>query len=250
MTQHRRREEARLAVMLLTRLPAGRLADPVPSLAQARWAFPLIGLPVGALAWAAQAGGLALGLDPLVAALAALAAAALVTGALHLDGLADFADGIGGGRDRGHCLEIMRDSRIGSYGVLALIFAVALAAGALASFGHAAPLPVFLFTATASRLAMLVLLDRLPPARSDGLGRRAAGAAPGGWVPGAAATLGLAIWAGPGTGAALLAVAAVAILVARLALRRIGGQTGDVLGAAQVMTETAAILTLSAFLPA
>jgi adenosylcobinamide-GDP ribazoletransferase len=233
--------------MLLTRLPAGRLADPVPTLAQARWAFPLVGLVVGALAWAVHAGALAVGLSPLVAAVAALATAALVTGGLHLDGLADFADGIGGGRDRAHCLEIMRDSRIGSYGVLALVFATALAVAALAGIAGGAPPEVFLLAATTSRLAMLVLLDRLPPVRPDGLGSRAAGAAPLAWVPGALVVAGLVLWTGPGALAALAAAALAALIVARLALRRIGGQTGDVLGAAQVLAETAAILALSAW---
>lgn len=248
MTLRRRGEEARLALMLLTRLPTGRLVDPAPTLAEARWAFPLVGLPVGACAWIAQAGGIALGLDPLAAAIAALAAAALVTGALHLDGIADFADGIGGGRDRAHCLEIMRDSRIGSYGVLALIFTLALAAAALAPLAPAMSLPVLLFTAVGSRLAMLVALDRLPPARVDGMGLRAAGAAPWAWAPGMAATAVLGLWVGLGAAVALLAGAAVAGLLARLALRRIGGQTGDVLGAAQVLTETAGLLALSAWM--
>lgn len=248
MTLRRRGEEARLALMLLTRLPAGRLEGPAPTLAAARWAFPLVGIPVGILAWLAQAGGTAIGLDPLVGAVAALATTALVTGALHLDGLADFADGIGGGRDRAHCLEIMRDSRIGSYGVLALVFTLALAAGGLASIERAASLQVLLFTATASRLGMLVILDHLPPARTDGLGLRAAGSAPWAWVPGVVTTAALGIWIGPGAIVALLAGTAIAAMIALLALHRIGGQTGDVLGATQVLAETAGLLALSAWM--
>jgi adenosylcobinamide-GDP ribazoletransferase len=242
----RRVEEARLALMLLTRLPAGRLADPAPTLAAARWAYPLVGLVVGGLAAAAQAGALALGFGPLVAALLALTVAALVTGALHLDGLADFADGIGGGRDRAHCLEIMRDSRIGSYGVIALVLALALAAAGLAELPEGAAPATLLLAATGSRLAMLVVLDRLPPARPDGLGRGASGSAPLAWVPGAVVVAVLSLWIGAGSLPALAAMVVAAAVVARLAHRRIGGQTGDVLGATQVVAEVACILALTA----
>jgi adenosylcobinamide-GDP ribazoletransferase len=244
----RRVEEARLALMLLTRLPAGRLAEPAPSLAAARWAYPLVGLVTGGLAAAAHAGALALGFGPLVAALLALTVAALATGALHLDGLADFADGMGGGRDRAHCLEIMRDSRIGSYGVIALVLALALAAAGLAEVPAGAAPAVLLLAATSSRLAMLVVLDRLPPARPDGLGRGAAGAAPRAWVPGAVAVALLSLWTGPAAIPALAAMAVAAAAAARLALRRIGGQTGDVLGATQVLAEVTCILALAAAL--
>jgi adenosylcobinamide-GDP ribazoletransferase len=194
----RRVEEARLALMLLTRLPAGRLADPAPSLAAARWAYPLVGLVTGGLAAAAHAGALALGFGPLVAALLALTTAALVTGALHLDGLADFADGIGGGRDRAHCLEIMRDSRIGSYGVIALVLATGARRGRACGTARGAAPATLLLAATGSRLAMLVVLDRLPPARPDGLGRGASGSAPLAWVPGAAVVAALSVWTGSG----------------------------------------------------
>jgi adenosylcobinamide-GDP ribazoletransferase len=245
---HRRVEEARLALMLLTRLPAGRLADPAPTLAAARWAYPLVGLVVGALTAATQSGALALGFGPLVSALMAVSVSAVVTGSLHLDGLADFADGIGGGRDRAHCLEIMRDSRIGSYGVIALVLALGLAAAGLAEVPEGAAPAVLLLAATASRLAMLVVLDRLPPARPDGLGRGASGSTPLAWVPGAFAVAVLSLCIGAYALPALAAATVAAAVAARLALRRIGGQTGDVLGATQVVAEVACILGLAATL--
>lgn len=245
---HRRVEEARLALMLLTRLPSGRLAEPAPTLADARWAYPLMGLVVGALAAAGQAVALAVELGTLPAAVLALTVAAFVTGALHLDGFADFADGIGGGRDRAHCLSIMRDSRIGSYGVIALILALGLAATGLADLPPESAPAVLLLAAAGSRLAMLVVLDRLPPAREDGLGRSASGNAPGAWLPGAVAVALIAVWIGPAAIPALVAMALAALAVARLALRRIGGQTGDVLGATQVTAEVACVLALSAAL--
>lgn len=241
-------KEARLAVMLLTRLPAGTLTDPVPSLTAARWAYPFVGLIVGGLGWLAHFCALWLGLTPLFASVAALGTMALVTGALHHDGLADFADGIGGGRDRDHALDIMRDSRIGSYGVLAVIMAILLAASAMAGLGDIRLL-AFLFIGAASRLAMVLVLDLLPPARGDGMGHMAAGqrsVLP--WVPGGLLTLGLVLCVGTSALWAVLTMAIATLVLARLAIRKIGGQTGDVLGATQLVSETAGWIALAAAL--
>ncbi len=230
-----RRDEARLAAAMLTRLPVGRIAA-APPLARAAWAFPLVGLLPGLAGWAVFA---ALG-GP-VGAWAACLAGVLVTGGLHHDGLADFADGMGGGRDRAHVLEIMRDSRIGSYGVLALVLAVGLVA---ASVGAAEPGPwPFLFVGVASRLAMLAAMVAMPPARADGMGRLGAGAR-GIW-PGAVLATALAAVTGPVALAMAVAAAAAALVLARLAARRIGGQTGDVLGAVQQGAEIAAWVTFA-----
>ncbi|MBM3611352.1 MAG: adenosylcobinamide-GDP ribazoletransferase [Alphaproteobacteria bacterium] len=242
----RRIAEARLALILLTRLPAGRLADPVPPIASAAWAFPLVGLVVGVIGWAAQAGALALGLGAVPAALLALGAMILATGALHLDGLADLADGLGGGRDRVHALEIMRDSRIGTYGALALILAVGLGAAALSRSEGGAPPVAFLLAAVASRLAMTAAIVWLPAARSDGLGQDAAGISWAVLVPGALVCGALIYVAGPGAVGALVGAAAAAGIVAWRSHERLGGQTGDVLGAVQVSAEIVCLLALSA----
>ena len=107
--------ELRLAVMLLTRLPVGRFTVAPPPLNAAIWAYPLVGLPIGAVIWAVSAGAIYLtALPATIAAVLALGAMLMATGGLHADGLADTADGLGGGRDRAHCLEIMKDSRIGA----------------------------------------------------------------------------------------------------------------------------------------
>lgn len=246
----RRVHQARLALMMLTRLPVGRLPEPAPSLADASWAFPLVGLIVGGIGWGALAIAVVLGLPPLTASFAAIAAMVLVTGALHHDGLADFADGIGGGRDLTHCLDIMRDSRIGSYGVVALILVVGLQASALSEFGESDRLPgstliAFLFLAVASRVMMVALLVWLPPARSDGLGVMAAGPSPTALVPGGGVCVALGIVLGSGAIVAALAMCLVAFGMARLALRRIKGQTGDVLGAAQMTSEVVGWVALS-----
>lgn len=248
MSLRARLEEAKLALMLLTRLPAGRLAEPAPAMGAAAWAFPLVGLVVGLIGAGAHWAALALGLGPVLAALLALAAMVLATGALHLDGLADFADGMGGGRDRAHVLEIMRDSRIGSYGVIALVLVLGAMAAVLARLPAERVLPSLLLAAVASRLAMLMVLDLLAPARADGLGRMAMGAGKGAWVPGALVAAALALWLGPAALAGLAAGGLAALWVARIARARIGGQTGDVLGASQVAAELGCLLGLAAAL--
>lgn len=237
-----RLDQFRIAMMLLTRLPMGTIRGQVPSLAQAKWAYPLVGVPVGALVWGAWAGAGGIGFSPMLAACIALAALVMLTGALHQDGLADLADGLGGGRDKAHCLEIMRDSRIGSYGVVALV--LCMGAWVFAVFESRPSLGEFIGIAVLSRFAMLCLLDGLPPARSDGLGSMAQGAGQGLGVAAVITALSLlllwgSIWP------VLIAVALSAGVIAWRAKARIGGQTGDVCGATQFLTETAALMALT-----
>jgi adenosylcobinamide-GDP ribazoletransferase len=239
--------ELRLAFVFLTRLPVP-LDDARPSkVAQAGWAFPVCGAVVGLVAWLGYAAGAGLGLPALLCALFAIAAGVLVTGALHEDGLADFADGMGGGRDRARKLEIMRDSATGSYGVLAVILVVASKANAIAEIGTAGPaLAALVALGAASRFAMLLAMAVMPPARADGLGKDAG--APTLWRIAvglaltllAAAPLGLA-----GLGAVIGTLAAGAIPAA-IAWRQIGGQTGDVLGAVQQIAEIGGWIALLA----
>ncbi|MEE4120317.1 MAG: adenosylcobinamide-GDP ribazoletransferase [Paracoccaceae bacterium] len=239
----RRWDEARLALMLLTRLPAGRIAYDTP-LVRCRWAYPLAGVPVGLIAGLVHWGALSLGASAAVAAVAALAALTAVTGGLHHDGLADFADGMGGS-DRAKRLEIMRDSRIGTYGVLALGLVVAAMGAAIADLGAEVPPVAFVAIAVASRCAMLAVLVVLPPARTDGLG--AAAHAPGRRAVAAGGALALVclLPLGPSAVPVAAAVAAAAAALAITALRRLGGQTGDVLGAVQLASEAAGWIALS-----
>jgi len=239
-----RLDEFRLAVMLLTRLPAGRIEGVAPTMAASAWVWPLAGAVVGAIAAVALALALWLGLPPLPAAVLALAAGVLATGAMHEDGLADLADGFGGGATRERKLEIMRDSRIGSYGVVALVLSLAFRAGAIATLAPEGAGWALIAVAAASRAAMPALLAALPPARTDGLGK-AAGAETAPAIP--AALIGFAVLLPLGLGSALSVAAAVALAaaaMAALARRQIGGQTGDVLGATQQATEIAAWMAL------
>jgi adenosylcobinamide-GDP ribazoletransferase len=232
----------------LTRLPAPRPAAAVP-LGRALRLAPLAGVVVGLTGalvfWAASA----LGLAPLLAGLLAVAATALATGALHEDGLADVADGFGGAFDRSGKLAIMRDSRTGAYGVLALVFSVGLRAGALAVLADPAAAAAALVGAhAASRGAFPAVMYLLAPARAEGLG--AGAGQPGHWnaLLGLGLALAVALVAcGPGDGLVVFAVALLAAaFVALLARIQVGGYTGDVLGAVQQAAEAAALLGAAA----
>lgn len=243
--------EVQLALMLLTRLPAGQLKDPAPTITASAWAFPLAGLAVGAGA-ALVFWGAAFALPLPLAALLALITQITLTGALHEDGLADLTDGIWGGQTTERRLDIMRDSRIGTYGTLALILSVALrwqALTYLAGQDFNAALLAVIVLAMLSRVAPVVLLAILPAARPDGLGHSAR-AVPWSFVA-IAALIALSPSLLPVVPllplATILAVQAlITLALARLALRRLGGQTGDVLGAGQQLAEIAGLVTLAA----
>jgi len=241
----RRLAEVQIAVMLLSRLPAGRVADPLPTIGEARWAFPLCGAGLGLLGWAVFAAADAIGLSPLVSAGLAVATGVVLTGGLHEDGLADFADGLGAGRDRARALEIMRDSRIGSFGVIALCLAILLKTAAIAGLDGAGAAAAFAAVGAGGRFAMVVLLDLLPPARQDGLGHAASRGSD--WrMPAAAGIALIALVPLSWDALALaLAMAVAGASVGVLAARRLGGQTGDVLGACQQIAETAGWIVLA-----
>ncbi|GGH30371.1 cobalamin-5'-phosphate synthase [Cribrihabitans marinus] len=239
-----------LALVLLTRLPLPHLPEAVFSRqARAVWAYPLAGAVVGGLAVLFGWAGLALGLSAGPAAGIVLAAGILLTGAMHEDGLADSADGLWGGNDPGRRLEIMRDSRIGTYGVLALVLSALLRWTALTALLASAGLWALPAAALWSRALMPVLMGALPNARGAGLsqsvGRPGLAPVAGGLLLGV--VLGFLL-GGAGFAAPALLAALAALCVAALARARIGGQTGDILGAAQQVAETAFLLTASAML--
>ena len=237
-------EDVVLALGFMTRLPvAGFAVRDERRLAEALWAMPLAGLLLGLLAAAVHLGATSIGLGGWVAAVLALAALALASGGLHDDGLADFWDGIGGGHTRQRRLEIMRDSHVGSYGVLALVITYVLLAGLLNSVAATAPAidtAAVIITATAlSRSAVVVPMIVLRPARDDGLAHlfgqptTTAMAVATVWPVAAALILGP-----PGALAIIIGCAAGAGAVTGLAARYLGGHTGDVFGAA-IMTSFA-----------
>ena len=232
-----------LAGVLLTRLPLPRLAP--AQFAQgprAVWAYPVIGAGVGLAGVAAGQLALVLGLPDVAAGVACLAAMIVLTGAMHEDGLADVCDGFWGGFDPARRLEIMRDSQIGTYGVLALGIILALRLTAVAGL-LTAGWATILVAAALSRALMPAVMAGLPPARRDGLshsvGRPAWPAAAGALAIGGAITL---ICLGSAAVPVLLLAAAAGAGVAAVARRKIGGQTGDVLGAVQQLAEVAILL--------
>ena len=227
-----------LAAMLLTRLPMGRMEAP-PEMVRSLWAYPLAGV-LAALP-ALIVAGLAAPLGALPAALLAVGAGVLATGGLHEDGLADVADGFGGGRDRLRKLEIMRDSRVGSYGVIALVLGLGLRVSLLAELPPGWGLwGAFIGLAALSRAMMPLGLWLLPPARSDGLGASAgAGVRAGQVLGGLALAFALALLTLPAPISALIWILVVTCAILMISRRQIGGYTGDVLGTVQILTEIA-----------
>src|SRR5262249_8153233 len=144
--------DLQVALGFLTRLPVGA----VGSLGNAAWTFPLVGLIVGVLAALVFAIARGLSLPHEIAAILAVATAIALTGALHEDGLADTADGFGGGVERWQRLAIMRDSRIGSYGVIALVMSVLIRVEALAALPGPGRVAAALIAAHALSRAALV----------------------------------------------------------------------------------------------
>jgi adenosylcobinamide-GDP ribazoletransferase len=242
-------DEFIIAVAVLTRLPVGAALPAEGAIAASGWAFPLVGAGIGALAALAFLIAELLGCGDAPAALIALAAGLALTGALHEDGLADTADGFGGGGSREEKLAIMRDSRHGSFGVIALVLSIGLRAAALGTIGEPIHASLALIAAhAASRGALPPLMRMLAPARADGLGAMAG--QPRRTVAILAAVLGGALALavlGPRTGAIALVLSGGALaLAAMLARRQIGGYTGDVLGFFQQIGEIVMLLVAAA----
>jgi adenosylcobinamide-GDP ribazoletransferase len=237
------------ATAFFTRLPV----NPEPAgewrLADSAWAFPLVGAGIGGAAALALLLAQLIGLPGWPAALLSVLAGIALTGALHEDGLADTADGFCGGRDREEKLAILRDSRQGTYGVLAIVLSVLLRTAALAAIGDVIHAGLALVAAhAASRAALPAAMIGLTPARHDGLGAMAGTPRAGGAIAAALIGSATALAAlGPARGAIALCLAGVMVFATvELARRQIGGHTGDVLGAFQQVGEIVILLAASA----
>lgn len=240
-----------VAGLFLTRLPFRPNGGAGPNdLADAGRAYPFIGLLVGAFAGTALMLASELNLHPLACAFIGLALGALVTGGLHEDGLADVADGFGGGHDRESKMRIMRDSRIGAFGVLALIFSVGIRAAILSGLpGPGMAAAALVGAAILSRAVLPSLMVFIPLARTDGLAANAGRPVPMTLV---LALIVGAVLAAPFIGitatlAGGLAALVAAALIGLVARRQIGGYTGDVLGGAQQLAEIAVLMIAGAF---
>jgi adenosylcobinamide-GDP ribazoletransferase len=241
--------QAIAAFGLLTRLPVWRLTDAAPAeFVRSVWAFPIVGAVIGGLGGVFYALAIRIGLASSLASLLAVGCMILLTGALHEDGMADTIDGFGGGRTAERRLEIMRDSRIGSYGALALIVAVGLRVAAIATLADPWRVLIALVVAgSLARGAILVVLLTAKPARNNGMAAGLARVPMGETIAGLAMPLVLGAILLPFPRVLFLALIAalIAWVIARAATSRIGGHTGDVLGATAVISECAALLVLT-----
>lgn len=243
----------RMAVSFLTIVP---LAPPLPSseasgqgyLSPAMPMFPVVGAGIGVLAGLVLLAGSALGLPPLAAASLAVVSGVLITGALHEDGLGDVADGFGGGRTREDKLRIMKDSRVGTFGVVAIASSLMLRAAALAGLPAIAAMTALIAAGALSRACLPALMRWLPPARTQGMAAEAGSPCTWHAVAAVAVAAVIALVAlGPAAGiAAIIATTAGIVVTGFLAHRQIDGHTGDVCGAAQQAAEVAVLLTVAA----
>lgn len=253
----------RLALGMFSVFPAGR-PRPDPGTARTVLWMPLVGLLIAGVAvlaallvWHGRGHG-----STLVAAVVVIGVQALLTRGLHLDGLADLADGLGSGRPADGALAVMRQPDIGPFGVAALVLVVLVQASSLAAVLDAGPAPLgvvlVVVAAVTARLAVVWTARRgVPPARPDGFGALVAGSV--GPLALASSTVGVvavAVLASVVTGAsaagvgwllgALLAGLLGAVAVSAHAVRRLGGVTGDVFGAVVEIASTFVLLVLAA----
>lgn len=238
-----------VALCLLTRLPLPQLPDTAfERSAKAVWAYPVAGAVLGGLAAIVGLVALSLGLPAVIAGGLSLCTLALLTGAMHEDGLSDTADGFWGGQTVERRLEIMKDSQIGSFGTMALVLVTGLR---WASYAVLLPVSAgaIVFAAVVSRAIIPVLMASLPHARQKGLSRSVG-------TPGATSVaIGLTFAIAFGlviTGLTAIPIALGALTAAAavgwVAKRKIGGQTGDVLGASQQVAEVVVLIILAAML--
>jgi adenosylcobinamide-GDP ribazoletransferase len=236
----------RTAITFLTRIPIGDGKKPNVEGAPA-W-FPVVGLLIGAACGGVFAGGSWL-VGPLPGAALAIGFGALVTGAFHQDGLADTADAFGGGWTVEQRLEIFKDSRHGTYGVMSLVVVVALQVTSLSALGMRTGLMALIAAHGLGRCCAVALMS-LRSARTDGLGASLGANVSknrGRRMTGVVVVL-VAGSSGYGYGGFVLLIAAVAaaLITAGLSMRKIHGVVGDVLGAAEQFVETAVLLAAAA----
>ena len=235
-------------------LPWEQNAHALPSFPRLVRVIPFAGLLIGLVPAAVLGCALLLDLGPWLAAILSVGAMVLATGALHEDGLADLADSFGGST-REKRLEIMRDSRIGSFGASALFLALALRIGALATLASrvdgGAVTAVVLLVASLSRTAGLMPLVFLSPARRDGMSQAVGQPARETFWLAAGIAGGIAVVLGALAGLPPIGVALTLVLsglsgvaLTGFASRYLGGQTGDTAGAAQQVAEIAALIGL------
>ncbi|MFB9263731.1 adenosylcobinamide-GDP ribazoletransferase [Bradyrhizobium erythrophlei] len=242
-------DDIRAATAFLTRLPMPHPEGARPeNFVRAHRMFPLVGAFIGAAVGLLCLLLRAIGVPDLAAAALALGGGVVLTGALHEDGLADIADGFGGGRAAAAKLEIMRDSRLGTYGALILLVSFAAKLSALAAIPDGSVVQSLIVAHALGRGVLPWMSISLPYARKDGLAANAGKPDSSTAAIAVVIALAIALVSLSFINALLAAIAAgaSAFVVALLAKRQIGGQTGDVLGGAEQVAETAILVLLAA----
>lgn len=250
-------DDIRVCLGFYSRLPIPQVDEEavLPDFSRMSWAAPVAGAIIGAVAAGALLFFAALGFPNPVVSVLTVCVMIVTTGALHEDGLADLVDGFGGGVTRDRKLEIMRDSRVGSYGAIALILSVLLrVASILGALSHGAlAAAVALVAASAlSRAVGLMPLASLTAARPDGAGASVSRPSRDAMRLALGVGVGLAFLPALAGASPMQTMAAILVAfggglgVTTLADRQIGGYTGDVLGAAQQAAEIGALICLSA----
>lgn len=234
------------AFITLTRLPNIKIADDDFNLKASLWAFPIVGLVLGGILSAAAYGLIAIRIDGLIGAALLVALLILLTGALHEDGLADSADGLGASSAERR-LEIMRDSQIGTYGTLALIFSFAMRVYAISLFWDDYRIYyVLIICLMVSRGAMVFVPAFCPPARPDGLASNFTNIDIKQLFIGQImiAVIGYVLF-GHQIIYPMMAGVVIGFMVARFATGRLGGFTGDVLGATEQLVQITCLVIFS-----
>lgn len=236
------------AFLLLSRIPVTWYRFPEdrpPDFISSLWAFPVVGLVIGAVAGACLMLAEILLLPPIVSAAIGLLVLAFLSGAMHEDGLADMADGFGGGRDVESKIRIMHDSRIGSYGVMALILASAARIGLLIAcldrFDGLQLVMFISFIQAASRFQPVAQLSAFSISPHASLAHLTGQPGPVRLVVATLIWLLPLIWLVGVATALLMAVPVIAMTlwIGSLAMRQVGGLTGDVMGATTIIGEIA-----------
>ncbi|WP_246534647.1 adenosylcobinamide-GDP ribazoletransferase [Aliiroseovarius lamellibrachiae] len=236
------------AMGLLTRLPVPVNAETATARGAAgAWAWPLVGVVVGAISGLVALALMTLGLPLPLAAIIALSAQVLMTGALHEDGLADTVDGLWGGYSPARRLEIMKDSHIGAYGVIAISLSLFLRGmGLMAVLAAPFSIASLMVVGLLSRVPMVILMAAMPNARGTGLSQSVGRPTRKTAILGTVVALALAVLI---VGTAVLPmfiwISVTTIGLAALAKAKINGQTGDILGSSQQLAEIAALCVLA-----
>lgn len=245
-----RPSDVAICLVFFTRLPLPNFHVPDRKLGEAIWAAPLAGLAVALVSWLVIVVADFFGVPTLATAALAIATTLIVTGCLHEDGLADVADGFGGGATTERKLEIMHDSRVGTYASVALMLSilirwsclVALVQRDMALFGLVA-------AHVGSRAIFARLIQDTPLASQSGLAATVGIIPPeAGWLSAAIGLAGLLFLGGFGALAAIILVLGVTVAFRQLCMKHVGGITGDTLGASQQLAEIAILLVAASVL--